>query len=74
MAAAATTPTQSHATTPTGPTPSNQRKGPGLIATNTVTTKDGLTVRARIDPTLVRAGSGDRLPHLIIMAYSLLQT
>lgn len=30
-----------------------QRKGPVLIATNTVTTKDGLTVRARIDPTLV---------------------
>jgi len=64
--AAATPPSQSHATTPTGltgPTPPTQRRGPTLIATNTVTTKDGLTVRARIDPTLVRAGSGDKLPY-----------
>ncbi|CAG8784885.1 12734_t:CDS:1, partial [Acaulospora colombiana] len=29
------------------------RRGPALVATNSVTTKDGLTVRARIDPTLV---------------------
>lgn len=43
---------QSHGQTPTGPTPPTQRRGPPLVATNTVTTKDGLTVRARIDPTL----------------------
>ncbi|KIM26137.1 hypothetical protein M408DRAFT_330723 [Serendipita vermifera MAFF 305830] len=39
-------------TTPTPTTAQPGRRGPVLIATNTVTTKDGLTVRARIDPTL----------------------
>ncbi|KAG8785802.1 hypothetical protein FRC20_000452 [Serendipita sp. 405] len=37
---------QSHTQTAPG------RRGPTLVATNTVTTKDGLTVRARVDPTL----------------------
>lgn len=34
------------------PSQTPARRPPALVATNTVTTKDGLTVRARIDPTL----------------------
>jgi hypothetical protein len=36
-----------------GSTSGAQRRGQVVIPTNTVTTKDGLTVRARIDPSLV---------------------
>ena len=35
-----------------GPSNANGSARTGLIPTNTVTTKDGLTVRVRIDPTL----------------------
>jgi hypothetical protein len=54
-----TSPAVPSSTTPNAPDPNetpnyaNVRHRKALVATNTVTTKDGLTVRARIDPTLV---------------------
>lgn len=64
---------QSHGQTPTGPTPPTQRRGPPLVATNTVTTKDGLTVRARIDPTLVGHPFSMKDRFILTITYSLSQ-
>lgn len=41
---------------PSGPSGASKQ---ALVPTNTVTTKDGISVRARIDPSLVRIGGID---------------
>lgn len=56
MAASTSNPPAGSTTPPalTGPTPSQSgtKQGKAVVPTNHVTTKDGVTVRARIDPTL----------------------